>query len=141
MTNLLEKWRPDDILSDPFEGDDINELLDIKYQREPAGQDVWQLPTDTITRGCGDCEDLSILALKIWMNMGVLLPDLCMLLGESRGRIREPHCVAMRGKNTYYDCRAISKADRVSQGIVMFEPWNVFDFDRECPVKVCTKSL
>lgn len=31
----------------------------VRYRREPPGQEVWQLPSQTAERGFGDCEDLS----------------------------------------------------------------------------------
>lgn len=41
---------------------DINDAWNrrIKYLAEPEGQDDWQLPSETITLGTGDCEDLAI---------------------------------------------------------------------------------
>lgn len=42
---------------------DINDVWNkrIRYLEEQAGQDVWQLPTETIALGTGDCEDYAIL--------------------------------------------------------------------------------
>lgn len=32
----------------------------IKYKEEPKGEDIWQHPNTTITKGTGDCEDYAI---------------------------------------------------------------------------------
>lgn len=41
---------------------DINDAWNrrIKYLVEPEGRDHWQLPSETINLGTGDCEDLAI---------------------------------------------------------------------------------
>lgn len=31
----------------------------VRYRREPPGQEVWQLPHQTMALGYGDCEDLA----------------------------------------------------------------------------------
>ena len=31
----------------------------VRYQREAAGKENWQLPSQTLSRGVGDCEDLA----------------------------------------------------------------------------------
>lgn len=35
----------------------------IRQIEEPEGQDIWQLPSDTIRKNSGDCEDIAILKL------------------------------------------------------------------------------
>lgn len=41
---------------------DVNDAWNrrIKYLAEPKGKDDWQLPSETIALGTGDCEDLAI---------------------------------------------------------------------------------
>ncbi len=42
-----------------------------RYQREPAGRDVWQTPAELAASGVGDCEDFAIDAMFRVINAGM----------------------------------------------------------------------
>lgn len=71
----------------------------VRYSREAAGKEEWQLPTTTLRKGFGDCEDLAAWrTAELWM------------LGESGARMflkrvnpRLRHIQVLRADGTIED--------------------------------------
>lgn len=78
--------------------------LGIPYQRESAGDEDWQLPEVTISRGYGDCEDLAIFVSAWLIARGVdrqARPILSYRNIPGRGRLW--HVQVERGDGTIED--------------------------------------
>ena len=52
----------------------------IKYKREPDSLDDWQLPTETLRRGEGDCEDWCLFVRALLLNGGIPSHKLWLLI-------------------------------------------------------------
>jgi len=57
-------------------------VLNIRYQTEPAGQDYWQTPTETLSNGTGDCEDFAILLCSLVLAYNSSVPAECVVIGS-----------------------------------------------------------
>lgn len=49
----------------------------VRYKREPPGREFWQLPTETLNIGSGDCEDLA----------GWAAAEICMAAGDPHAAV------------------------------------------------------
>jgi hypothetical protein len=57
-------------------------VLNIRYQAEPARQDYWQTPTETLSNGTGDCEDFAILLCSLVLAYNSTVPAECVVIGS-----------------------------------------------------------
>lgn len=71
---------------------DINDAWNrrIKYLEEPPGEDIWQLPSETIALGTGDCEDIAM--GKFFSVKWLLDKDPELVICKLRG---QPHVVVV----------------------------------------------
>ena len=49
----------------------------VRYKREPPGREFWQLPSETMRIGSGDCEDLA----------GWAAAEICLALGDPHAAV------------------------------------------------------